>query len=231
MVKEVNWRVLDWRMMCLKILLLGRKQPVTLKQVTSRKMKLVIFVKKQLIALWNSIDSPYLEIKQVLSVSKRPVTLNVCVPTKLQDVLSNLKWMNVMNVEMHALNKNKTWDLVPLPRGKKVVGCIWVFTLKHKDDGPIDRYKARLVEKGYTQTYGVYYLETFAPVAKLNTVRVLLSLAANYELAFRSKKQKVVSRSSAERVSWDDSMCVRVTMVEKMLRDLGLDPKIHGFVF
>ncbi|CAL9017436.1 unnamed protein product [Prunus brigantina] len=104
---------------------------------------------------------------------------SVCVPTKLQDALSNPKWMDAMNVEMDALNKNKTWDLVPLPRGKKVVGCRWVFTLKHKADGSIDCYKARLVAKGYTQTYGVDYLETFAPVAKLNTVRVLLSLAAN----------------------------------------------------
>ncbi|CAL9010681.1 unnamed protein product [Prunus brigantina] len=104
---------------------------------------------------------------------------SVCVPTKLQDALSNPKWMDAMNVEMDALNKNKTWDLVPLPRGKKAVGCRWVFTLKHKADGSIDRYKARLVAKGYTQTYGVDYLETFAPVAKLNTVHVLLSLAAN----------------------------------------------------
>ncbi|CAL9016998.1 unnamed protein product [Prunus brigantina] len=96
-----------------------------------------------------------------------------------EDALSNPKWMDAMNVEMDALNKNKTWDLVPLPRGKKAVGCRWVFTLKHKADGSIDRYKARLVAKGYTQTYGVDYLETFAPVAKLNTVRVLLSLAAN----------------------------------------------------
>ena len=101
------------------------------------------------------------------------------VPTRVEEALGDPKWTQAIKDEMEALMKNKTWNLVPLPEGKKTVGCKWVFSIKHKADGSIVRYKARLVAKGYTQTYGIDYQDTFSPVAKLTIVRVLISLVAN----------------------------------------------------
>jgi len=109
------------------------------------------------------------------------VLSSIQVPAGIQEALSDPNWTQAINEEMGALLKNNTWTLVPLPEGKKAVGCKLVFSIKHKADGSVERYKARLVAKGYTQTYGVDYQETFSPVAKLSTIRILLSLAANLD--------------------------------------------------
>ncbi|RVW35073.1 Retrovirus-related Pol polyprotein from transposon TNT 1-94 [Vitis vinifera] len=103
------------------------------------------------------------------------------VPQNIQEAFKYPKWKAAVDEEVRALEKNGTWEITDLPRGKKPVGCKWIFTVKYKADGNVDRYKARLVAKGFTQSYGIDYQETFAPVAKLNTVRVLLSLATNLD--------------------------------------------------
>ncbi|CAL2226490.1 unnamed protein product [Prunus armeniaca] len=103
------------------------------------------------------------------------------IPTKVSEALKYPKWVKAIKDKMKALEKNQTWTLETIPQGKKTIGCRWVFTIKHNADGSIKQYKARLVAKGYTQTNGIDYEENFAPVAKLNTVRVLLSLIANLD--------------------------------------------------
>ncbi|MCO5601934.1 hypothetical protein L7F22_056060 [Adiantum nelumboides] len=92
-------------------------------------------------------------------------------PTCFEEAAENDKWQEAMNEEMDALYGNETWELAPLPKGKKPIECRWVYKIKHNSDGSVIRYKARLVAKGYAQTYGIDYEETFALVAKMATVR------------------------------------------------------------
>uniref|UniRef100_A0A2N9GB44 Integrase catalytic domain-containing protein n=1 Tax=Fagus sylvatica TaxID=28930 RepID=A0A2N9GB44_FAGSY len=106
---------------------------------------------------------------------------SLVVPKSYREALSHPGWRKAMEEEMHALELNHTWDLIPKPAGTSIVGCRWVFTVKQNPDGTVDRLKARLVAKGFTQTYGLDYTETFSPVAKLNSIRIIISLAANLD--------------------------------------------------
>eukprot|EP00253_Pinus_taeda_P023581 PITA_23581 len=86
-----------------------------------------------------------------------------------------------MNEEYSSLLANDTWDLVPLPKGRKLVRCKWVYRTKYGPDGKVDKHKARLVAKGFSQVEGIDYTETFSPVAKMNSVHLVLSLAASFK--------------------------------------------------
>jgi hypothetical protein len=83
-----------------------------------------------------------------------------------------------MRSELHALQANGTWSLTSLPSGKTLIGCRWVYKIKHHSDGSIKRYKARLVAQGFTQMEGVNYHDTFSPTAKIIFVCCLLALTA-----------------------------------------------------
>ena len=99
-------------------------------------------------------------------------------PECFEEAKGCLEWEAAMGDEIEALRRNDTWELVPKPKTCKPVTCKWVYRLKKKPDGTIDRYKARLVARGFSQSYGLDYEETFSPVAKMVTVRSIFSLAS-----------------------------------------------------
>ncbi|KAL0641711.1 hypothetical protein Bca4012_102729 [Brassica carinata] len=103
------------------------------------------------------------------------------IPRTYEEAMALKEWRDSVADESGAMIKNETWYESELPKGKKAVTSKWVFTIKFHPDGRIERRKSRLVARGLTQTYGEDYVETFAPVAKLHTIRIVLSLAVNLE--------------------------------------------------
>jgi len=103
---------------------------------------------------------------------------SVSIPKSVGDALAHPSWHQAMLDELSALQNSRTWELVSLPSRKSVVGCRWVFAIKVGPDGTIDRLKARLVTKGYTQIFGLDYGDTFSLVAKMAYIRLFIAMAA-----------------------------------------------------
>jgi len=108
---------------------------------------------------------------------KEPITVKEALTGKESE-----KWYKAMREEYDSILKNQTWELVDLPKGKKAIDCKWVFKIKTDIEGNLERYKARLVAKGFSQQYGVDYDETFSPVVRHSTLRLLIALAAKLNL-------------------------------------------------
>ncbi|CAH9060191.1 unnamed protein product [Cuscuta europaea] len=108
--------------------------------------------------------------------------LVVTEPSNYEEAATHTEWTQAMEEEIKAIEKNQTWDLVTLPRDRSVIGLKWVYKTKYNSDGSISKHKARLVAKGYAQQEGIDYEETFSPVARFETVRIVLALAAQWKL-------------------------------------------------
>ena len=91
--------------------------------------------------------------------------LSIVEPKKFTEASKSDEWVKAMNEELDQIEKNETWELVPRPKDKNIVGTKWIFINKFNQDGQVIRNKARLVCKGYAQVEGIEFEETYAPIA------------------------------------------------------------------
>jgi hypothetical protein len=103
--------------------------------------------------------------------------LFTCQPTYFEEAIKEENWVKAMDWEIYSVEKNHTWDIVDLLEGKDCIGVKWIYKTKFNGKGEIEKYKARLVEIVFAQQLGVDYGETFAPLARLDTVRVVITRA------------------------------------------------------
>ena len=118
-----------------------------------------------------------LEHESDLSIDNDPVSFDQAMSGENSD-----KWLIAMKEELKSMADNNVWEMTELPKDSKRVGCKWVFKTKRDSKGNVERYKARLVAKGYTQKDGIDYKETFSPVSRKDSLRIVMALVAHFDL-------------------------------------------------
>lgn len=169
-------------------------------------------------------------------------------PKCYKEAVGDPAWVEAMNEEIKSIERNSTWSLSQLPGGHKAIGLKWVFKQKKNSDGEVIKHKARVVAKGYVQQYGIDFEEVFAPVARLDTIRIILAIAANrgwqvHHLDVKSaflngklKEEVYVAQPEGYEVKGKEHMVLRLhkalyglrqaprawnTLLDKSLKELG----------
>nr|GEX94923.1 putative zinc finger, CCHC-type [Tanacetum cinerariifolium] len=115
-------------------------------------------------------------------------------PESFEDAITcdqSARWREAMEDELNSMSKNNVWELAELPKGAKPIGCKWVYKTKLDPNRNVERYKARLVAKGYTQNEGVNYKETFSPVSRKDSLRIVMALVTHFDLELHQMDVKV----------------------------------------
>ncbi|OMO59932.1 reverse transcriptase [Corchorus capsularis] len=158
-----------------------------------------------------------------LSIDDDPVSFK-----QAMECNNSEKWLNAMKEELKSMDDNKVWELIELPEGSKQVGCKWVFKTKRDSKGNIERYMARLLAKGYTQKDGIDYEETFSPVSKKDSLRIVMVLVAHYDLELHQMDVKTafLNGDLEEEVYMDQPEGFSTTGKEKLV--CKLKKSIYG---
>ena len=122
-------------------------------------------------------ETPVRGTRSLVDIYQR-CNVAVLEPTDFEAAKNDKRWMSVKKEELVVIEKNQTWELVEKPKDRKTIGLKWVFRTKLNFDGSVNKHKAKLIVKGYAQVWGVDFSETFAPVARLDTIILVLALSA-----------------------------------------------------
>lgn len=137
----------------------------------------------------NNMPQPnYREDDSIVDETSMLYVAELVEPLSYRDAMrseQSSEWIAAMKEEMASLKENRTWTLVDLPDGRKAIDNRWVFRVKRKPSGDIERFKARLVVRGFSQVHGIDYDETFSPVAKFSSIRMILAVATSEGLLLR----------------------------------------------